>query len=327
LAAQLSVVRVGSGEPDLKNLNGKRAIVTGAASGIGRAIALGLASQGCHLFLVDRDKQRLSVVAAEAAQNVEAAQNKVNGGEAIDVNEVCVDLSRPDQVSLVTTSVIERWGGLDILINNAGICYYGSSLSMNGEQWDRILAVNLSAPMQLTRELLPYLLDKQESHIVNVASMYGLFATPKCTAYHATKFGLVGFSEALRAEFHRYGLGVTALCPGFVESNLFSSMQITSEQRKSRPPRFLCTSAEAVARRAVRAIKKNKRMVVVTPVAHFGYFMKRLSPGLMAMLASFGRKKRFVLADQRQHLLRFPTRDSASLESKTAADANLKKSA
>ena len=178
-----------------------------------------------------------------------------------------------------TIEAVERtWQGLDILVNNAGIAHYGPTEKMTDRQLRRLLAVNLYAPVQLTRGLLPLLLQRPEAHILNVCSVAGLVAGPKLAAYHASKFGLVGFSESLRAEFGPRGVGVTAICPGLVRTNIFQS---TSTSGKSLPkiPYWLSTSPEKVASRAIRAIRRNEGLVVITPLAHFLCMFKRRRRG------------------------------------------------
>src|SRR5919109_925582 len=146
----------------MREILGKSALVTGAASGIGRAIALKLADEGVRLFLVDINEIGLESVANDA-----------------------------------------RLAGVDILVNNAGITYYGHTEQMSAEHWDRLTRVNLLSHIQFTRELLPSLLARPEAHVLNVCSMFGLVGMPKVAAYSTTKFALVGFSDALRAEYGR----------------------------------------------------------------------------------------------------------------------------
>ena len=189
--------------------------------------------------------------------------------------------------------LLKDWGGLDILVNNAGVAYYGPTECMTAEQWQRLLAVNLLAPIQFTRELLPTLLERPEAHILNVCSIAGLVASGRLAAYHVSKYGLVGFSEALRAEFDRRGLGVTALCPGLVRTNIFqAAVNGRPEKPKRTPPAWLCASPETIANQAVRAIVKNRGLVVVTPMARFLWYFKRLSPSLLSWISSFGKRKK-----------------------------------
>jgi NAD(P)-dependent dehydrogenase (short-subunit alcohol dehydrogenase family) len=197
------------------------------------------------------------------------------------------DVASRDEVRQAVAAVIEQWGGLDILVNNAGIAYYGPTELMTEAQWDRLLAVNLHAPIQFTRELLPVLLARPEAHILNVCSVAGLVASPRLAAYHVSKFGLVGFSEALRAEFGSRGLGVTALCPGLVKTHLLDAAMTSPGRAAPHVPRWACASPERVAVRAVRAIRRNQGLVPVTAMTHFLWAVKRLSPRLLDWIQQF----------------------------------------
>ena len=123
--------------------------------------------------------------------------------------------------------------------------------------------------------------------------MFGLVGMPKVTAYCTSKFAMVGFSEALRNEFGRDGLGVTALCPGFVTTNLFTTAPLGEKSKEHKmPPRILCTTPEKVAKAAVKAIRRNRRLVVIEPVAWLLVGAKRFVPGVMDFLFHLGRRKR-----------------------------------
>src|SRR5262245_55871681 len=155
----------------MRSIQQKLALVTGAASGIGRAISIELARQGANLILVDINRPLLDVTAADVrALGVEAAT-------------IAADVGRPWDIERLVDTVLARWGGLDILVNNAGIAYYGLTEHMRDDQWDRLLAVNLSGPMLLTRRLLPAMLARPEAHILNVCSLTGLVHSPRLTAY------------------------------------------------------------------------------------------------------------------------------------------------
>lgn len=265
----------------MREIHGKWALVTGAASGIGRAIALRLAREGARLFLVDIDEPRLTVVVDEVRDlGVEAFGRQC-------------DVSEPREVSAAVAEAMARCGGVDILVNNAGITYYGKTDRMSAEHWDRLMRVNLLSHVQFTRELLPSMLELREAHVLNVCSVLGLVGMPKVTAYCTSKFGMVGFSEALRNEFGREGLGVTALCPGFVTTNLFTNAPLEkSEEEHKVPPRIICTTPEKVANAAVKAIYRNSRLVTVEPFAKFMYAMKRFAPWAMDFVFHMGRRKR-----------------------------------
>ncbi|NOY29387.1 MAG: SDR family NAD(P)-dependent oxidoreductase [Planctomycetes bacterium] len=254
----------------MREIRNKIALVTGGASGIGRAIALQLAREGADLYLVDIDEAALAeTVAAVGREGVQALGRRC-------------DVSQPDQITECVEYVLERWGGVDILVNNAGITYYGSTAGMTAEHCERLLAINLHAPIHFTRELLPTLLERDEAHVLNVASFFGLIGTQKLAVYTCSKFGIVGFSESLRAEYGRRGLGVTALCPGFVDTDLFATAPRGSDLSENRlPPDWMLTTPDKIAARAIRAIYRNHAMVVQPAYAKVASFGKRFFPGLI----------------------------------------------
>jgi len=265
----------------MRVIRGKRVLLSGAASGIGRALALRLAREGAHLYLVDID----SVGMEETAQECRELGVEV-------VTRRC-DMSQPKDVSSAVADVLHRWNGVDILINNAGITYYGKTERMSPSHWDKLLQINLLSHVQFTRELLPNLLARPEAHVLNVCSVLGLVGMPKVVAYCTSKFGMVGFSEALRNEFGREGLGVTALCPGFVRTNLFTNAPLEAKAEEHKiPPKIITTTPERVANAAVKAIYRNRRLVVMEPFARFMYALKRFTPWLTDAIFHMGRRKR-----------------------------------
>lgn len=198
------------------------------------------------------------------------------------VREVDCDLADPQQVDRLSSEVLASPESLDLLVNNAGVAYYGPTLKMHDDQWDRILAVNLHAPARLTRRLLPRLLASPRGQVLNIASILGLVAHRKACAYHVSKFGLVGLSESLRAEFGPQGLVVTTVCPGFVATNLFENGMVgQAESERRAPPAWLCTTPEKVAEKALWGLVRGKRLVVITPLAHVLHYLKRFTPGLI----------------------------------------------
>jgi short-subunit dehydrogenase len=271
----------------MKHLKGKRCLLTGAASGIGRALALRLAAEGVHLYLLDVDAAGLQSVIDECRQRGVAT-----------VGRQC-DLSQPTQISAAVADLLARWKYIDLLVNNAGVAYYGPTENMSGLQWDWLMAINLIAPVQITRELLPTLMARKGTHILNVCSISGIAAGGRFTAYHTSKFGLVGFTEALRAEYNRKGIGVTNLCPGPVSSNLYNRAMSgrNKNQPVPNPPSWISASPDWVARRGIHGIKHNKRIVLVTPLARLLYAMKRISPGFLDWLNHISRRKRPVAGD------------------------------
>lgn len=265
----------------MREIRGKWALVTGAASGIGRAISLRLAQEGANLYLVDINDAGLAEVAAETrAAGVEVVTRRCNVAE-------------PREVTSTVEDVLRRRDGVDILVNNAGITYYGHTERMAAEHWDKLMRVNLLSHIQFTRELLPSLLARREAHVLNLCSVLGLIGMPKVTAYVTSKFGMVGFSESLRNEFGREGLGVTAVCPGFVTTNLFANAELAKNQEEHKsPPRAICTTPERVANAAVKAVYRNRRLVVMEPFARLMYTTKRFAPWLMDFIFHMGKRKR-----------------------------------
>lgn len=246
-------------------IRGRKALVTGAASGIGRALALALAREGADLFLVDRDEARLHATAREA---------QVMGVRVL--TRVC-DLAHPVEISACVDAILSSWGTLNILINNAGVAYTGATHDMTAAQWDRLIAVNLLAPIQFVRELLPTLCAEDEAHILNVSSVFGLVPLREGAAYQTSQFALVGLSAALRAE---YGpdIGVTALCPGLVDTRLLATFTTGGSERRHRILEWLRASPEQVAEVAIQAIRRNRSLVVVT------WFMARFAPRLLELI-------------------------------------------
>ena len=259
-------------------LRGKKALVTGSASGIGRAITIALAKEGVDLYLVDIDDINLEAVAHEArSYGVEAVTRRC-------------DLMDFGQIAATVESLLAHWGSLNILINNAGIFGRSRSHEMSDTQWDRIIAVNLLAPVALTRMLLPTLLAN-DAHVLNVCSFFGLVTNRKAAAYQTSKFGLVGFTTALRTEYCSPKFGVTALCPGFVRSPMLE--KFASAQSDKVPPAWLLTTPEKVAVKALDAIRKNKGIVVITALARAGWLVARISPALIDFLwRQFGGNRR-----------------------------------
>lgn len=259
----------------MKIIRGRKALVTGAAGGIGRALALALAREGADLFLVDIDAANLERAAAEArALGVEV------------VTRTC-DLAEPAEISAMGQALTAEWGALNILINNAGVTWYGPTDTMSAEQWRRIMAVNLLAPIQLFRELLPLLAAADEAHVVNVCSMFGLTPWRKAAAYQTSKYGLVGFTAALRAEFQRAHFGITALCPGFVRTALLDGQ---ADERAGLA--WISTTPETVAAKTIRAIRRNRGLVLVTFTTHVYWRLYRVAPGLVDWLLREGWRRR-----------------------------------
>jgi short-subunit dehydrogenase len=265
----------------LKVIHGKKALVTGAASGIGRSISLALAREGADLFLLDRDEEKLAWVGEEVRKL------------GVEVISRHCDVAEREQIAQAVDTLQDVWGEIDILVNNAGILYYGRTEQMSEEQWESLLSVNLFAPIRFVRLLLPLLRERPEAHILNVCSLAGLVPKRRLAAYQSSKFGLVGLSQSLRLEYGPKGVGVTALCPGLVDTDLmdaaFERNWITS---KPSIPRFLSVSPDRIAARAVKAIQKNQGLVVIPAYARLVWLFVRLFPRFLDSLQHFKHRKR-----------------------------------
>lgn len=265
----------------MKSFFGKSVFLTGAASGIGYALAVELARAGCRLFLVDRDAEGLERLTSEVGSQCESFWT-----------HVC-DLQDSDSVSNAVRRAVKVTAGIDLLINNAGVAFYGPTDSMTQGQWDWLMRINLLAPIQITHELLPGMLERPDTHIVNMCSISGLVAGGRFSAYHTSKFGLIGFTESLRAEYGRRGVGVTAICPGPVRTRLYTSaVSGRSDRSVPEPPGWLCTTPEHIAKVTLRSIRRNRRQVLITPMAHGLFQLKRFFPGVIDFINQFSRQKK-----------------------------------
>jgi 3-oxoacyl-[acyl-carrier protein] reductase len=265
----------------MRIIRGRKAVVTGAASGIGRAIALALAREGADLFLIDRDVALLTTVAQDAARHQVAV-----------VATVC-DLAVPAEITRTINQVRATWDSVNILVNCAGVACYGPYHLVPEAAVRQTMAVNLLAPMQIVHELLPSLLSATDAHILNVCSFLGLVPTRKVPVYQASKYGLVGFTLALRSDYHRDHFGVTALCPGFVLTPLLANATDPESHRPApSPPDFLATTPDAVAATAIAAIRRNRGLVIVTPLARLTWWVARLCPPLVDWFNREGWRRR-----------------------------------
>ncbi len=270
----------------MKTLINQTAFLTGAASGIGRSLALGLAAEGCHLCLVDVNEEGLNSLSRELSAT------------GVRVWTRACNLTDRDAVTATVNDAVAASGGIDLLINNAGVAYYGPTDLMTQEQWDWLMTINLLAPIQITQQLLPSLLQRPDPHIVNMCSISGLVAGGRFAAYHTSKFGLIGFTESLRAEYGRRGVGVTAICPGPVLTNLYAAAAGgRPDKAVPNPPQWMCATPEKVAAVTLKAILRNRRQVLITPTAHLLFQLKRFAPWLIDFMNGFsrnGKKKRLA---------------------------------
>lgn len=199
----------------MEDLNGKVAVITGGASGIGRSLALAFAAQGMKVVLADVDEVRMRAVEAELAER------------GTDVLPVVCDTSLESSVQALAQATLDRFGAAHVLCNNAGVAGKGDPWSGPISSWDWVIGINLYGVIHGIRAFLPIMQDQGEGHIVNTASMAGLVALPGAAAYNATKTAVVAISEGLFLELKGLGspVGVSVLCPGFVKTNLLAGQR------------------------------------------------------------------------------------------------------
>ena len=195
-------------------LNKKTALVTGAGSGLGRAISEKLASEGCILFLVGRNQRHLE----ETCQTI---QN--SGGSAFCFS---VDLTDDTQLFALSKEILSQHGCPDILVNNAGLSKEYPLMDMPIEVWDEIYNINLRSVMMLTKAFLPYMAERRSGNIVNIGSGAALRGLPGSIAYAVSKAGVVCFTQTLGDEIRRYGLRTNVICPGPVDTEMFQQSDI-----------------------------------------------------------------------------------------------------
>jgi len=253
-----------------REIQGSRAIVTGASSGIGQQIARALAAAGADVVLVARRRDRLEELAAEITA----------GGPGAEI--VAGDLTEPSVRAAAVDAAVDRFGGLDILVNNAGIGAMGLFEDADPERLRPIMEVNFFAVVEMIRTALPALKRGTRPIIVNVASVLGRRGVPHSSEYCASKFAVCGFSESLRAEVHKHGIDVLLVNPGTTETEFFDRV-IERTGEPSWPAHAVMPPAE-VARQALRAIRHGKHEVVTYRAGRWLLWLNALAPRLVDRL-------------------------------------------
>lgn len=263
----------------MKSFAGRVAAITGASSGIGRALALELAAQGCHLALCSHSNR---AGLAETAQLARASGVKVTTAR--------VDVSRRAQVEAWAEKVVRDHGKVNLVINNAGVGYAGTVNGTDYADYAWVMNVNWWGVVHGTKAFLPHLEASGEGHIVNVSSVFGLFAQPGMSAYNASKFAVRGFTESLRQELDLAKNGVSATCvhPGGIRTNFAAASRVSDSVREltgADPAqsakdfeRLFRTSAEEAARQILAGVRRNARRVLVGVDARGADAMQRLLP-------------------------------------------------
>ena len=270
--------------------NGKVVVVTGAASGIGREIALAFARRGAALAVADINEDGLRDVHAELESL----------GCATFVQRV--DVSRADEVKDLCDNIYREMGQVDVLCNNAGVAVGGFFEDITLEDWEWIVGINLVGVIHGCHFFYPRMVEQGGGgHIVNVASGLGLAPAPGSTPYVTTKYGVIGLSETLRAEAALNGIGVTAVCPGFILTRIYRDARHSSQpvsgtheeavadtERRLGKRRY---TAASVAEAVVKAVEKSKGVMPVCPETYAGDYLHRLSKKAYSFLMIKAAKK------------------------------------
>lgn len=257
----------------MKDLQGKTAVITGAASGIGRGLALNLAREGCSLALADIDETGLS-------ETIQLIDN-----ENIQAKAFRVDVSDRDRVYRFADEVMDALGRVDILINNAGVQVIDSLEDVTYEDLDWLLGINLYGVIYGSKAFLPYLKRQPAANLVNVSSMLGMFTVSHAGPYCTSKFAVSGFTQSLAQELRNTTVRVSCVYPAHVRTNFArnqrfykdSSPEVTKDDdvEKFDHVRF---SADRAARIIIKGIKKDKLRILVGSEAHFYEMMHRVMP-------------------------------------------------
>ncbi len=195
-----------------KRFDGKRAIVTGAARGIGLAISRLLAAEGALVALVDLDQEAL-----------DAAVGQLSPAEGRCVAH-CLDVSEPEAVKQAVTAVSKDWGGVDFLVNNAGITRDGLMMRMKKADWDLVLRVNLDSVFHFSQAVLKSMIKARHGRIVSIGSVVGAMGNPGQANYAASKAGIIGFSRSLAREVASRGITVNVVAPGFIDTEMTAGL-------------------------------------------------------------------------------------------------------
>lgn len=257
----------------MRKLRTKTAVITGAASGIGRALAIGLAREGCHLALADLNPAGL----AETAATATAFGNRVTIH--------ALDVANRAAVYDFSGEVIRAHGSADLLINNAGVELVATIEEIDYEDFEWVMNINFWGMVYGTKAFLPHL-KTHESHVVNISSMFGLCTAPMQSAYCCSKFAIRAFSEALGQESAGTPVRVSAVYPGGIRTAILEQARIKSSERfagnqarlRRRFTRFALTSPEKTAVRIIAGIQKDKRRILIGPDARAFDVIQRLLP-------------------------------------------------
>ncbi len=255
----------------MKALENKVVVVTGAASGIGRATANAFARERCKLVLCDKNENGLREVEREVASRVDHVEWHV------------VDVGSRDEMRAFADDVHTRFDAVDVLVNNAGVGLSGGLLDTSLDDFDWVLRVNLWGVIHGCHFFVPKMVARKSGHVVNVSSVFGFFAPPDSIGYCASKFGVFGFSESLRGELADHGIGVSTICPGMINTNIIKEGRFSGSTQQAQDKMVgefarRGHSPDVVAQSILSAVKKDRAVVPAGLEAWAFYYAKRLAP-------------------------------------------------
>jgi NAD(P)-dependent dehydrogenase (short-subunit alcohol dehydrogenase family) len=252
-----------------KDIRGKTAVITGAASGIGRGLALALAKEGCTMLLADINEAGLK-------QTLEMVRQSGGNGETF----IC-DVSRLEDVMRMADHCFDAWERVDILINNAGVASIGFMGDIPMKDWEWIVSINFWGVVYGCHAFVPRMKRQGSGHIVNVASAAGILSSAEMAPYNMTKAAVISLTETLKSELAPYSIGVTVTCPTFIKTNLMEKMRYTDEFQKKVSTTGVDNARwtpDMIAAQVIDAVKKDKLYVVPQAAAKMLWYSKRLSP-------------------------------------------------
>jgi len=250
----------------LTSWRGKVAVITGASSGLGRLLALRVAREGARVALVARREQRLKELAAEI--------EKMSGEPLV----IPCDVAERARVFAAAEQVLQRFGHVDVLVNNAGYGHHRRFLEWDLDDMERMLQVNFLGSLYWTKALLPHMVERHTGWIVFMASVAGKIGVPAESAYTASKFAMVGLAEALSMEVEDAGVHVLTVCPGAIHTDFFDA-----EALERMPPvaRRSMIEPERVIDAIMRALACGKYEITVPPAIAVGYVVRAIAPEFM----------------------------------------------
>jgi NAD(P)-dependent dehydrogenase (short-subunit alcohol dehydrogenase family) len=265
-----------------KNLTDRIVVITGAGSGIGHELALLCARRGALLALCDINDRAVATT-AEMARKAGA-----------DVMASRVDVSDAEAMTRFAEATIARFGRVDLVVNNAGVALVGGLLDTSRKDWEWLIGINVMGVVHGCDAFLPAMIESgRGGHVVNLSSAAGLLANPQLSAYSATKFAVFGLSEALRMELKPHGIGVTAVCPGIINTGITQTSPIrgsgdTGERRERLASTYAKRgyTAKRVADNILRAVDRNRAVAPIAAEAHIMYVLSRTVPPLARWLAT-----------------------------------------